>query len=148
MKKRMERIFKALITLLGFSAVSCFRAEYGCPHADYKMQGEVKSTENVKIPGVRVVLALDGDWTHPYGKDTVYTDTEGRFAKDLGTVFAWDERAEIKFEDPDGEENGGKFKTKILSSDEYTIRQTASGDNKWYGGKFTITANATLEKEN
>ena len=151
MKIRWKYCLAALLGVLGFS--SCDpddpiggwgRAEYGQPHANYKVLGEVKDPAGKPIQGIRVVV--DPGSAHPdYYKDTLYTDVKGHFEKDLPD-FMWDETSIVKFEDVDGADNGS-FKTKELKASDLSVKQDKKGDNRWYDGDFTITANTQLEKD-
>ena len=143
MKKSVIKFFdKILILLLGFSGLfnSCDLLkpepdEYGMPHADYELKGVItdKETSN-PIPNIRVIRGGYGD--------TLYTDTEGKFAFDYGhnnTFY-------LKVEDIDDDENGGFFRTQEISGDFTGAEQVQKGDGRWYNGKFTKTQNIELEK--
>lgn len=154
MKIRWQYCLTALLGLLGFS--SCDpddpiggwgRAEYGQPHANYKVLGEVKDPDGKPIEGIRVVV--DPGSAHPdYFKDTLYTDAKGQFQKDQ-LKYSWPDEfkdGQVKFEDVDGADNGS-FKTKELKASDLSVKQDKKGDNRWYDGDFTITANTQLEKD-
>ena len=119
---------------------------YGQPTANYKVIGEVKDPAGKPIEGIRVVVSPSSD--HPeYFKDTLYTDSSGRFEKER-MKYSWPDEFKggtVKFEDVDGDKNG-TFKTKILQRSELELKQTAKGQGAWDGGDFTITANTKLEK--
>lgn len=64
MKHWVNNFFGLLLGLLGFS--SCFpkmygtpdfRAEYGVPHATYKLNAEATDEEGNPVEGIRVVVA-------------------------------------------------------------------------------------------
>jgi putative lipoprotein (rSAM/lipoprotein system) len=80
----------------------------------------------------------------PHG-DTIYTDAKGRYA------FAFNDTGiggyKLKFEDIDGEENGGLFLPKEIGGDFTQAIQAKKGDGKWYDGKFIKTENVALEEE-
>ena len=156
-KKRMKQkvkntwlaILGAILSLLGFGGcdeiIHFGAAEYGCPHADYKIVGEVTG-EGKPIKGIRVAL-LVGPYggNEYYGIDTLYTDSSGKIEKDLPSRTLDNSMLSVKLEDVDGPENGS-WQTKTLGKNELVIKQTQKGDGKWYQGVFTVTANAELKK--
>ena len=137
-----------LMTALGFSGcerIGIFRCEYGEPHADYKLLGDVADTKGKPIQGIRVVYdRLPED---ERGKDTLYTDEKGHFEKDLPDYGMWYSNVEVRFEDVDGSQNGS-FRSKVLKKDDLEIEQTKKGDKHWYEGAFSIHADAVLEEDN
>lgn len=150
MKIRWQYALGGLLALLGFSGcgkIGWGMTEYGQPHANYKVLGEVKDPDGKPIEGIRVVVAPGPD--HPsWYNDTLYTDAKGQFQKEQ-IRFSWPDEFKdgtVQFEDVDGDKNGS-FKTKELKASDLSIKQDKKGDGRWYGGDFTITANATLEKD-
>ena len=150
MKIRWQYALGGLLALLGFSGcgkIGWGMTEYGQPHANYKVLGEVKDPDGKPIEGIRVVVNPGPE--HPsYFIDTLYTDAKGQFQKEQ-LRYTWPDEfkeGKVKFEDVDGAENGS-FKTKELKASDLSIKQDKKGDGRWYGGDFTITANATLEKD-
>lgn len=121
--------------------------EYGCPYATFKFEGEATDPDGNPIPGVRVVVAPGGleNGDHWYN-DTLYTDAQGKAAKELSKLDLWIDRSamEVKFTDVDGDENGA-FQEKVLSGEDIQTVQTEEGDDRWYDGAYLITAKATLE---
>lgn len=151
MKSTITRGWKwllgALMGLLGFEGCDLIgfgRCEYGEPHADYKLIGDVKNKHGNPIPGIRVVYDRAPELEF-LGKDTLYTDRNGHIEKDLPD-YHWVNGTVIRFEDVDGAENGS-YKTKILTEEEFAVEQTQKGDKKWYEGAFTVHADAVLEEE-
>ena len=145
--KGWKWLLGGFLTLLGFSNafVSC-KKEYGCPYADYKLIGDVKDTKGKPIEGIRVVFDRNPEyqWENK-DNDTLYTDAKGHFEKELASDF-WSTASIAKFEDVDGVEHGS-FKTRILTNDEMVMERTKKGDGNWYGGMYTVHADATLEEE-
>lgn len=148
-KNTWTLILGAILSLLGFSGcegiIHFGAAEYGCPHADYKIVGEITG-EGKPIKGIRVSL-LEGPFNDNqyYGIDTLYTDSSGKIEKDLPSFTLDPARFSIKLEDVDGPENGS-WQTKTLTKESLVFKQTKPGDKKWYDGAFTVTANAELKK--
>lgn len=148
MKHTVNRILDKLVTLLGFSSVllaaqSC--VEYGSPHAGYKLNVKVSDTSDNPLKGIRVIYLPDGEQS--WEKDTLYTDTGGIAAKDLGDRIYFNLNAELLIDDVDGDAGGGKFKSKTARGEEIRLVQTKKGDRKWYGGEFDIISEVKLEKE-
>ena len=139
-----------LLALLGFSGcgkLGIFRCEYGSPHSDYKLVGDVKDSKGNPIKGIRVVFDRNPEYEEKYtANDTLYTDTKGHFEIEQASSVRLFETAIVKFEDVDGAENGS-FKTKILTDEEMVKEKTKKGDGKWYGGVYTVHADAVLEEE-
>ena len=147
----------ALLGALGFSSCNILvdpflRCEYGQPNADYKLIGEVKDQAGKPVKGIRVVFHPETAGTdeeiNAWNSDTLYSDASGKFSKDQ-LKYNWPDltNSYVKFEDGDGEENGGSFKSAVLPYSALKVEQTKKGDGSWYSGSFTITADAKLEKE-
>ena len=64
-----------------------------------------------------------------WGKDTLYTDSQGHFEKKLPDDML-NQKMEIRFDDIDGEANGS-YRSKVLTDEEMEIAQTRKGDKKW-----------------
>ena len=159
MKKNrlLKRVYASLMTLLGFTACGLDpdfpfgggAVEYGQPHAEYKLIGTVKDREGQPIEGIRVVFSPrpEEEIYSSYFNDTVYTDAQGRFAKEH-LKYDWPDKipdAQLRFEDVDGPGNGGSFVPRTLSREEMKIEQTKKGMS-WFQGAFTLSADTKLEK--
>lgn len=135
-----------ILSLLGFSScVGPFApVEYGCPHADYKLDVEVTG-EGKPLRDIRVVFFNGPADEDSYSAvDTLYTNAQGKAVGEMNITIL-DQRMCVKFEDADGAENGA-WQTDILDKSHLQIKQTAEGDGKWYEGKYTITAKTDLKK--
>ena len=153
--KGWKWLLGSLLTLLGFSGcerIGIFRTEYGVPHADFKLVGDVKDAKGKGIEGVRVVFTPYPEAPEEQQKwesDTRYSDSQGHFALER-LKHGWPDgagKAAVKFEDVVGADHGA-FKTKVLTGSELTVTQTKKGDKHWYSGEYTIQADAVLEEEN
>ena len=147
--KGWKWILGLLMGLLGFAGcgkIGIFRKEYGSPYAEYKLLGDVKDEKGNPIRGIRVVYDRFPEKEVTWGKDTLYTDSRGHFEKQLPDDMLYTD-TEIRFDDVDGEANGS-YRSKVLSDKEMEIVQTKKGDKNWYGGAFTIHADAVLEEDN
>ena len=146
-KKSFFRFFdKIIVLLLGCSGVltGCefYRDEYGMPSADFELKGTVTSSVTSEpLKNIRVIRSVGYE---KQSGDTIYTDGNGKYAYTFsgfpGLKFP------LKFEDIDGEANGGQFLTKEI---EVTFTQAdleKKGDGHWYSGKFVKTQDAALER--
>ena len=151
MKTRVIKAGRAvlgfLLALLGFSGCEYIgRCEYGCPHADYKLQGTVTDARTKQpVNNIRVVFCSGGlDAEYSY-KDTLYTDESGKIERDYPSMTIDHTRLQVLLEDIDGDENG-MYETQLLEKENLPVKQVKKGDKHWYQGAFTITADAELNK--
>ena len=147
-KKSFFRLFDKIIVLL-LSTVGVFSAcntmpeygmlvEYGMPHADFELKGTVTDETSQPIQNIRVVHQFGYENSY---SDTIYTDENGKYAFNGS---AW--KYQLKFEDIDGEENGGLFQTKEIEGGFTQADLVEKGDGRWYDGKFVKTEDVKLEK--
>ena len=158
MKTKIRNIWCSLLggilALLGFQVckgiLDIGRCEYGQPHANYKLMGDVKDQAGKPIKGIRVIFAPRGlDDEYPeYHNDTLYTNAAGHFEL-AQTKYNWpgqESSFTIVADDVDGEENGS-YESQTISGDKITVKQSQRGDGKWYGGDFDIEAQLVLKKK-
>jgi len=162
MKKRVIKFFdRIIIVLLGFTGMfaSCKSGAgecepypgwgsypdpdsvtvvaYGIRPADFAIRGTVTNkTDGKPIPNVRVVGHQSSD----------FTDLKGQYVVDE-YLRGSESVVYLKFEDIDGEENGGEFaskkiKVKITDADKEKIEKCKQED-----GVFTKTQNIELKKK-
>ncbi|MDR0798866.1 MAG: radical SAM-associated putative lipoprotein [Dysgonamonadaceae bacterium] len=139
--KNFDKLILVLLGILGLTNCDMPKeygspqAElYGCPSADYEVKGTVtNSLTSEPIRRIRVVL----NW------DTIYTDDAGKYRFDFRD-FPQD-RFNLKFEDIDGEENGGEFMPKTIELIFTDDDQIEKGSGHWYDGKFAKTQNVALD---
>ena len=163
MAKRIDRIWKQLaavvLGLLGFA--SCGKeagieyglAMYGQPHAYFKAIGSVKDASGKPIEGIRVAITRHNyhpntpgviyDQNHWYYYDTLFTDSKGAFQLSE-SIFEGPDDVTVVFEDLDGEEHGGDFKSVTTTP---SVKQTDKGDGLWYGGAFEVESNVEMKKK-
>lgn len=142
-----NKMLAGLLTLLGFSVVSCNTTEeYGCPYADYKIKGKVVDEEGSPIPGIQVITP---DPWNEYGylqADTVISNNSGEFTTQPPTSsFGDDITFKVTAKDIDGEANGGLFEEKET---EVTFQKEdlkgASGN--WFYGSAEKNVTIILKK--
>ena len=139
----------AVLGMLGFSGceeLGMFKDMYGSPYAYYKLVGDVKDAKGNPIQGIRVVYDRNPENEHSRN-DTLYTDSKGHFEKEKAETTFWRTHAVVRFEDVDGSENGS-FQSKVLTHDDMTSEKTKKGDGEWFGGEYTVHADAVLEEDN
>lgn len=142
----VNRILAAILVLLGFSACGEGKEpmeEYGTPSVSYQIKGTVTDKDNAPIKGIKVVISDE----RKYDTDdiTVYTDADGKFTGPHTYSFSLYGQT-VTFEDVDGEDNGGLFKSATLGIDDMTARKVKEGGH-WYSGDYEVTADVKLEKE-
>lgn len=95
---------------------------YGQPYMSYEVSGKVVDEEMKPIEGIQVVGVEN---------DTTYTAADGSF---FISAKEWSSPEAI-FEDIDGPENGGEFKTRHEYFPGIEMRQVEKGSG-WYRGKY------------
>ena len=166
MKTWKKTLIGSLLSLLGFS--SCdpltpapeygvpvpdpdnfpeYPAEYGTPSASFRFIGEARDADGNMVPGIRIVVSPKGLDNKSFVPDTLYTGADGKAEGLLRDDWPGYDNCQVKFEDVDGEENGGPFAEQILSRSEVSIEQTGEAQGHWNQGEFTITAKAILKKQ-
>ena len=148
LKKGWKWLLGAVLGMLGFSGcqeLGMFKDMYGSPYAYYKLVGDVKDTMGNPIKGIRVVYDRVPE-DEKLGKDTLYTDTKGHVEKEKAETVFWNTKAVVRFDDVDGSGNGS-FRSKVLTYDDMTSEKTKKGDGQWFGGEYTVHADAVLEEE-
>jgi len=104
MKKTIIKLFdKLILLLLGFSGILYSCMKYGMPVDEFEIYGTVTDKEKNPIENIRVTNL---DTNNP-----LYTSADGKFrlkkSEELG--FTTYHSTLLKFEDIDGEANGGAF---------------------------------------
>ena len=152
MKKSFFRFFdKIVVLLLGglgmFSACNLLTpgytpVEYGMPHAAFVLQGTVTDNATSQpIQNIRVVRPFG--YENKYS-DTTYTDKNGKYVYLFGDFPEL--KYQLKFEDIDGEDNGGQFQTKEIEG-QFTQADLVEKGEGWYTGKFAKTEDVALDPE-
>ena len=133
-----SKLISICLILLGFSGCSWTGtqgAEYGTPHASYKISGKVVSDADGKaINGIKVTMARDVNGTHSPVTPSVTTNADGEFLIYDNQVISFsDEEFIIHLEDIDGVENG------LFTDSEQIIKFVKSdfsgARTHWYYGK-------------
>lgn len=152
MKVRFNRwynaVLTALLTMLGYGCSSTDEnrdvdvEEYGCPYADYVVQGSVTDEAGNPIQGINVKAPYGSDLDSQFNQ-IVQTDAKGNFTlKEFSSMRGND----MIVEDIDGEANGGEFLSDTIQVETLPMTQTEKGKG-WYGGKFDVKADIKLKKK-
>lgn len=124
----MNKRFKLLLlSLLGFASACNERqvCMYGSPSIDFKAQGRVTDRAGNPIPGIDVRQSERNDGTT--------TAADGSFGIE-GETFPYE--VTLRFTDPDGEANGGDFRTQEVAIEFSKADRTHAGDGSWYKGSY------------
>ena len=170
-KKFFPAVLSAVFSILGFAGCKGdlvvfeddtestdhkekeFRAAYGTPNCDFKVDVTVVDEKGKALEGIKVIPAgieeIRGggstfqDNAMLMGKDTLTTASKGK-ATHTYNIFSSPEKFKIYFEDLDGNLNGGSF---AKDSMDFAPVQTKKGDNHWYSGEYTISGTKKMKKE-
>mgnify|MGYP001775557968 FL=1 len=144
----LSRVLSGLLVALGFTGCdgSDTPEEYGTPSVKFQVKGTVTDEAGNPIENIRVIVRGNYDnEPNPWMDDTIYTDRDGNFAsKEMDSFGLGQQRA--YFDDVDGEENGGKFRSQSVWLKDMESKQVEKEDG-WYDGKYEFTARETLKKE-
>lgn len=140
--KVSNRLLSGTLALLGFSACGSnggdIPLEYGMPHANYEIKGNVTDEAGDKLAGMRVIAkTLIGSRPNdPYLNDTIATDAKGAFLFDKkGTTS--EGRYRVVCEDPNG----------VYKSDSTEVKMEPKGRDGWYQGSDSKEVNFELKKK-
>jgi len=138
--KISSKICGALLAVLGFSALatSCMKygmpVEYGCPSADYFIDGNIVSEEtNEPIKNLKIRWSEKSYQDNKYPIDSVHTNESGGFSFYRLGQFPMREYS-LDIQDIDGEENDVFNDTTInvtVNNNEYY-----GGSGNWYEGEY------------
>lgn len=153
MKVRFYRWYNAVLTvllsMLGFGCSSSDEpVEYGTPHADYILKGQVTDEAGIPIKNIKTsakIIVKSGTSVYKDEFSTAQTDDSGRY--ELKYVGQGSYDLKIILEDVDGEANGGEFQSDTLDVDYAKAVKVGEGDNRWYGGKYEVTTDVKLKKK-
>jgi len=141
-----------ILSLLGFGFSCESKDEYGSPSADYKVIGNVVSSENeTAISNLKVVLTElyyeignAGDTTiYENQSEVAYTASDGSYEVQFNTYPDEQKDFKLTIADVDGDDNGS------FASKDTTITfndNELSGGSGWYSGMATKTIDLKLDK--
>ena len=128
----MRLVYRAIYLIVtGLLGGSCNNndnpaAEYGCPYAQFRLDGQVLEDESGNaVPGIRVSFQGYPDTTRSDGSWRIETDG-------FPCAAAGSQPCSLAVEDVDGAANGGEFAERRIP---LTLEQTEDG-HRWYYGTF------------
>jgi putative lipoprotein (rSAM/lipoprotein system) len=156
MKARIKHLYEiiagAILSLLGFASCKIIGpdmygpvAEYGMPHASFKLVGDVKSEDGNPIEGIVVKFRQIIDSEYP-NEIEFKSGKDGKVDESF-TEWPEVENIELTFEDIDGEENGGEFLRDTLKRKDLKVEFTEDKDSHWHKGDYKISFEAKLKKK-
>lgn len=161
---KIKNIFRAaagaVLSLLGFSGCDLIGhivapvCEYGMPHADYKVVGEVKDQDGNPIKDLQVKYRhFMGTYTDEQGQEQenwleqdLTTDENGKVNSSVNDWETDMRNIEIHLVDVDGEANG-LYDTKVLKDDDLSISKKEDPNSSWHVGTYTISFSASLNNK-
>jgi putative lipoprotein (rSAM/lipoprotein system) len=141
MKKLIIIFFdKIILLILGLSPIFYGCPKYGEPIASYELKGTVKNSETSRpIKHIQITAQIN-----EYRNDTLYTDSRGQYSYKFRD-YLYDRPLYVKFEDIDGEENGGEFVTQEMNISFNNADLVKKGKGNWDKGTFSKVQNIELE---
>jgi len=148
-KKFLQFITSCILGLLGFTSCgdSYGPDEYGTPHINYNVIGNVTDESGNPIVGIRVIKNDNED-----RPDTIYTDAKGQFKTHSGMMIGSSLKdsqdtisVKLKYNDVDGTANGS-FKEDSTLYKEMSSKQTAKGSGAWDNGTYQLSITKKLKK--
>lgn len=125
--------FGSSLTFLGCEFIS--PAEYGTPHATFKVNGKITDQNNVGIENIKVSMEYD----------TSFTDKDGEYNLETSS-FPTRDTFRLTFVDIDGNNNGSYYNADTLISFENI--EYENGDDSWYAGEKTKEIIIKLQEKN
>ena len=166
-KKRwnVESLLSGALALLGFAGCSNIKDApdlYGTPSVDYKVIGTVTDEQGKPLKDIQVVLVdpyayhYFDDNGQPYlnGRDsisgdiypdTTYTDKNGKFASHK-VKSGSSQKLVMKFQDIDGEANGGEFLQKQLTKNDFNEKRIKKGKG-FYKGEYEYSKTVQMKRK-
>jgi len=142
--KTFNVILSAILGLLGFQSCDTIAGgvaeEYGCPYAEFKIDGKVLDEEGKPVADENIVVRpLDYEGNPIYGYNLVETKTDAQGYFLVETNYATDKKVHVVAIDPD----------KVYEDDstDVTLTQTKKGDGHWYQGEYSANVNFKLKKK-
>lgn len=120
-------------------------AEYGMPHAKYKIIGTVTDPEGNPIPGIEILAKLWQTNQNPEEGEPMepgQTNASGKFSLE-GTAMPEAVGVHLELNDIDGEQNGGLFESAKADAQ---LEKQGEGDGNWFDGTFGATLDVQLKK--
>jgi len=143
--KKYNKLIAILLSIMGIGGAISFTgcdgdggedisAEYGTPHASFKIYGTVTSESKVAIPNIKVKMQYD----------SIYTDENGEYSIQV-VEFPQDQNFSVRYEDVDGSANGSYLlKDSIV---EFKNPQFENSTGSWDSGETAKEVNIELSED-
>ena len=106
------------------------------------MNGTVTSDKDEPLKNIQVIVRQD--WNNGvFPADTIYTDEKGEFKTEDLSIGGINEQ-KVYFNDIDGEENGGAFKSDSVLIKDMNQKKLEEGGH-WYVGKFEFSPKGSIK---
>lgn len=147
-------LLSSALTVLGFSSCSSDSpdtpCEYGTPIVKYRVVGQVTDETGAPIPGIKVTLHDHSglryrQYLESCG-DSAFTDVQGKFATQVIKDYVIGKQT-VKFEDVDGDMNGGLFDTDSAKLTDLQSQHVKPGHGDWDQGEFEFSGKMKLHKK-
>ena len=154
-----EVIVGAILSLFGFSGCEGIediiypKAEYGMPHATFKVVGTVKAEDTGEaVKGIKVKLRHHTEGMEDENGNPRYVELEMASDQDGkvdGSFVEWPfyDDLQVTFEDIDQGENGGWFAPDTLKKEDLKIELEEDKDSNWNKGTYTISFEEKLKRD-
>lgn len=152
-----EVVAGAILSLLGFTGCNVLeflepKAEYGMPHANYKVVGTVVAEDTGNpIPNIQVKYRryqyTDDNGKDQYWEQEARSDEKGNVSLSFTEYPVATDKHEIVLTDTDGEANGGLFRKTTLPASAFTTEFTEDKSGRWHVGDYAISFAAKLKRD-
>ena len=142
--KLLGLVTTSILAIFSVNSCSGIECEYGCPSADFKLNGKIVTESDIPVKSIKV-SNIENNKNYIDIK-TVFSDENGNYSLDIETGGADDFVFKIRFEDIDGDENGGCFSS--LNETINIKKSDFTGAKKWFQGTCTKKIDIKLKEKN
>lgn len=134
---KQNQLIAMLLAILGFGT-ACEKItngadEYGCPSADFILNGNIKDrVAGTPITNIRVIMQ----------RDTAFTDVNGKFVVKV-SEFPREQTFDMKITDVDGTANGEYIDKDTTIT--FPATNFKNGSGSWYKGEEQQSVTISLE---
>ena len=137
-RQKYNSLLQRFIRLFSLSSVAfVLTACYGCPYAEYDVEGYVYDENGNMLENMQVVVrTFDQEWDYP---DTVYTNADGHYRAIHSLTSTGGDCMEVIVHDPNGEYESDSVH---ISSGKMTVE----AEDAW-SASYSMKANFQLKKK-
>ena len=138
LRQKYNSLLQKFIRLFSLSGVAfVLTACYGCPYAEYDVEGYVCDENGNMLENMQVVVrAYDRDWDYP---DTVYTNADGHYRTAYGITSQGGDCMEVIVNDTAGVYESD---SRHISSGKMTVE-----DKDSWNVRYSMRADLQLKKK-